>query len=614
LPFEKGRSTVWELWKMRFPLFTCAMVATGLCVFCPPSRGEILWLVADGNFLVKVDSLAPGTLLQVKSITGLPPGVDVVGLDFRPGTGSLYGIAVDPALGGAATFVRIDPRTGAAVLSGAGAFNPATTGDGFGTDFNPVADLLRVVDDSDLNSRVDPVTGALFMTDTALDLATVDEQVVGIAYERSVGNALATTLYGIDQFGSQLVTIGGIDGTPSPNDGALTAIGALGVTVGDPAVGFDISSLDGDAFVSLVDASTGVTNLYTLDLASGAATQVGSVGNGAARYGGLAAAPQGRLAFGAEAGKGEGPSVKVNDAQTGLPEFQFPAFDPAFTGGVRVALGDVTGDGMPDIIAGSGPKGGPRVRVFDGVTGTPLGAPLGDFQAFTAPFKGGVFVAAGDVNGDGRDDVIVGPDKGKGADAHVRVFSGLDGSVLQSFLVFSPKFKNGVRVAARDFNADGIADIVAAPGKGSPEVFVLDGSNAGIPLPTAIGTFLAFSPKTKGGVRVAAGDVTGDGVPDVVASSGRRIHVIDGTTGAQVLGPVGDFLSSLKGSVHIAAGDVDGDGIAEILIGAGSGKGNGPKIQIVESVLAAPVSVGALPLIPFASNFKGGVTVAYSAP
>lgn len=599
---------------MRISLLTCALVASGMSSFCPSSNAEILWLVADGNFLVKVDSLAPGTLLQVKTITGLPPGVDVVGLDFRPGTGSLYGLAIDPAIGGAATYVRIDARTGSAQLSGAGAFNPATTGTGFGIDFNPVADLLRVVDDTDLNQRVDPATGALFVNDTALDLATVDEQVVAVAYDRNVGNAQVTTLFGIDRVGSQLVTIGGIDGTPSPNDGVLTAIGALGVTVGDAAAGFDVSSLDGDAFVSLVDASTGVTNLYTVALGTGAATLVGSVGNGAARYGGLAVAPQGRLAFAAEAGKGEGPTVKVHDSQSGLPVFQFPAFDAAFNGGVRVAMGDVTGDGVPDVIAGSGPKGGPRVRVFDGVTGTPLGAPLGDFQAFQAPFKGGVFVAAGDVNGDGRADVIVGPDKGKGADAHVKVFSGLDGSTLQSFLVFTPKFANGVRVAAMDFNADGRADIVAAPGKGAPEVFVFDAANAGILLPTAIGTFLAFSPKTKGGVRVAAGDVTGDGVPDVVAASGRRIRVIDGTTGLPVVGPAGDFLSTLKGSVHVAAGDVDGDGVAEIVIGAGSGKGNGAKLQIVESILTAPVSVGALPLVPFASNFKGGVTVAFSAP
>lgn len=599
---------------MKFSLLTCALVASGMSSFCPSSNAEILWLVADGNFLVKVDSVAPGTLLQVKSITGLPPGVDIVGVDFRPGTGSLYGLAIDPAIGGAATYVRIDPRTGSAQLSGAGAFNPATTGTGFGIDFNPVADLLRVVDDTDLNQRVDPATGALFVNDTALDLPTVDEQVVAIAYDRNVGNAQLTTLYGIDRVGSQLVTIGGIDGTPSPNDGALTAIGSLGVTVGDAAAGFDVSSLDGDAFVSLVDASTGVTNLYTVALGTGAATLVGSVGNGAARYGGLAVAPQGRLAFAAEAGKGEGPTVKVHDSQSGLPVFQFPAFDAAFNGGVRIAMGDVTGDGVPDVIAGSGPKGGPRVRVFDGVTGTPLGAPLGDFQAFQAPFKGGVFVAAGDVDGDGRADVIVGPDKGKGADAHVKVFSGLDGSTLQSFLVFTPKFANGVRVAAMDFNADGLADIVAAPGKGAPEVFVFDAANEGILLPTAIGTFLAFSPKTKGGVRVAAGDVTGDGVPDVVAASGRRIRVIDGTTGTLIAGPAGDFLSTLKGSVHVAAGDVDGDGVAEILVGAGSGKGNGPKLQIVESILAAPVSVGALPLVPFASNFKGGVTVAFSAP
>ena len=97
-----------------------------------------------------------------------------------------------------------------------------------------------------------------------------------------------------------------------------------------------------------------------------------------------------------------------------------PIFDPAFLGGVSVTLGDVNGDGTMDIIAGAGPGGGPQVRVL---SGTDL-SELASFYAFDPFFSGGVRVASGDVNGDGRADIIVGA--GAGAGPHVRVFSGLD--------------------------------------------------------------------------------------------------------------------------------------------------------------------------------------------
>ena len=82
--------------------------------------------------------------------------------------------------------------------------------------------------------------------------------------------------------------------------------------------------------------------------------------------------------------------------------FDFLAFDPGFAGGVHVATGDVDGDGRADIITGAGAGGEPRVRVFSGVDG----AMLSDFLAFDPGFAGGVHVATGDVDGDGRADII----------------------------------------------------------------------------------------------------------------------------------------------------------------------------------------------------------------
>src|SRR5207253_2684824 len=117
-----------------------------------------------------------------------------------------------------------------------------------------------------------------------------------------------------------------------------------------------------------------------------------------------------------------------------------------FTGGVRVAIGDVTGDGTPDIITAPGPGGGPDIHVYDGQTGQIVR----QFFAFDPAFTGGAFVAAGDVNGDGAADIIVGADQGGGP--NVAVFSGQDGSQLDSFFAFDQRFTGGVRVAADDFN------------------------------------------------------------------------------------------------------------------------------------------------------------------
>src|SRR5436190_14030042 len=95
---------------------------------------------------------------------------------------------------------------------------------------------------------------------------------------------------------------------------------------------------------------------------------------------------------------GGGPLVNVFDGKTGATLLSFNAYDPAFRGGVRVAAGDTNGDGFADIITGPGYGGGPLVRIFDGRTG----AGLLSYNAYAGSFVGGIFVAAGDVDGDGK--------------------------------------------------------------------------------------------------------------------------------------------------------------------------------------------------------------------
>jgi hypothetical protein len=109
---------------------------------------------------------------------------------------------------------------------------------------------------------------------------------------------------------------------------------------------------------------------------------------------------------------------------------------------VFVAAGDVTGDGRADIVTGAGPGGAPHVKVFDGATG----AELGGFFAYDPAFTGGVFVAAGDVTGDGRADVVTAA--GAGGGPHVRAFDGTTGAEVASFFAYEATFAGGLFVAA----------------------------------------------------------------------------------------------------------------------------------------------------------------------
>ena len=263
-------------------------------------------------------------------------------------------------------------------------------------------------------------------------------------------------------------------------------------------------------------------------------------------------------------GLGDGAAVSEYDSATGAEGSSFFAFSPAFTGGVRVALGDVNGDGVADIIAGAGPGGGPQVSVFDGSTHSLLNS----FFAFTPTFTGGVYVAAGDINGDGYADIAVGADAG-GA-PQISLFNGLTGMSLGSFLPFSPTFTGGVRVALGDVNGDGRADIIAGAGPGGgPQVSVFDGSTLSL-----LNSFYAFTPTFTGGVYVAAGDINGDGRADIAAGAGSgggpQINLFDGATGAS-LGGFLAFSPAFTGGVRVALGDVNGDGAADIIAGAGPG-------------------------------------------
>jgi hypothetical protein len=300
------------------------------------------------------------------------------------------------------------------------------------------------------------------------------------------------------------------------------------------------------------------------------------------------------LVTGADAGGA--PEVKVFDSITGTVRFDFMAYDVHFLGGVRVAVADVTGDGVPDIITAAGPGGGPQVNVFDGVTGQLVRA----FMAYSPAFMGGVFVAAGDLNGDGKADIVTGPDQSGGPD--VKVFSGATGQVTLEFLAYPAGFLGGVRVAVGDVNGDGTADIVTGAGPGGgPQVEVFNGANGRL-----LQSFFALAPQFTGGVYVAAGDVNGDGRADIIvgagAGGGPQVEVFSGANDA-ILESFLAYGGAFGGGVRVGAADLSGNGRVDILTGAGPG--GGPHAQALDGSTLATVDS----FFAYNASFGGGIFI-----
>lgn len=292
-------------------------------------------------------------------------------------------------------------------------------------------------------------------------------------------------------------------------------------------------------------------------------------------------------------GAGGGPHVKAFSGSTGQEQSSFLAYGPSFTGGVRVAAGDVNGDGVVDIVTGTGPGAGPHVKVFDGATG----GELRSFFAYDSLFSGGVFVASGDLDGDSYADIITGA--GAGGAPHVKVFDGRTGSEVSSFNAYDALFSGGVHVASGDVNNDGFADIITGAGAGgAPHVKVFDGVSG-----AELSSFHAHS--RGGGVFVAAGDLDGDNFAEIVTGdaggSAPVVRIFNGLTGQ----PLDSFVAynfSVDAGVRVAVGDLNGDGNAEIVTGAGTGS----HVKVFNGQTGAELQS----FLAFNPAFTGGVFVA----
>ncbi len=290
----------------------------GFAIQNQASEGTPIVGLTTANSLVRFSSNSPGTATTV-AIAGLTAGETLVGIDYRPATGQLFGLGVNDATNTGTAYI-IDPQTGAATLVGAAAgqitFVDATgapvdlpAAGNYGFDFNPTVDRIRVVTNSGLNFRLNPITGAPADGDlggavgsvagtnpdgSINSLPTGSTGVDAAAYTNSFAGATATTQYTLDSTSNSLLI------QNPPNSGTQTSL--LPVTLnGTPldftaVSGFDIPSgvrvaasnaaASGQALAAL--SVGGTTGLYGINLSTGVATSLGTVGGGTTSLVGLA--------------------------------------------------------------------------------------------------------------------------------------------------------------------------------------------------------------------------------------------------------------------------------------------------------------------------------------
>ncbi|UUR06810.1 DUF4394 domain-containing protein [Sphingomonas glaciei] len=251
-------------------VFAASLLITASLAAAPASAETVFGLTSSR--IVTFDTSSPGTVLSSSPITGLTGNVSLRGIDFRPADGQLY------ALGTNGNLYRLTLNGNTYQAADLGALSTQPQGSSFGFDFNPTVDRIRVTSDTNQNLRLNQTTTPPGVTvDGAITLnGSSNVDLLGSAYTNSFAEATSTTLYGLDAFTDALVRSTDANaGTYVSTNTSGVAFGPLGVTFGaTDQLGFDISGITNGAFFNLNDG------FYSVNLTTGAATRIGTIGAG----------------------------------------------------------------------------------------------------------------------------------------------------------------------------------------------------------------------------------------------------------------------------------------------------------------------------------------------
>lgn len=484
------------------------------------------------NSLVQFNSTRPNTALSTVSITGLAVGEDLLGIDFRPATGQLFG------LGSLSRIYRMNTVTGVATL--VGTLTTPLSGSDFGFDFNPVPDRIRITSDAEQNLRANPNDGTN-VVDGTLAYASgdanfgVNPNIVASGYTNSFGGTTTTTLYNIDS------DLNILTNQNPPNNGTLNTIGSLGVDATGLS-GFDINPGKNIALASLATQGGIGSSLYSIDLMTGAASVIGPIANGATirdiaiSRNNAAGSAAVHIDFDGD-GRSD-PSIfrptentwyinrSSDDSFFAVP-FGLASID-------ELTPGDYDGDGKTDIAIW---------RTTDGVFYV-LQSSDNVVKIFDWGIAGDTPVAR-DYDGDGKTDFAVTRNEG-GLKVWYVNNSATGTNRYEQFGLSTDK------VAPGDYDGDGRSDIAIHRGdQGQPATFYVNRSTLGIQI-VRWGT---------GGDLVVTGDYDGDGVTDfAVARPGTELvwYILQSSNSQLAAYTFGNEIQLT------AQGDYDGDGKTDL--------------------------------------------------
>lgn len=286
-----------------------------------------------------------------------------------------------------------------------------------------------------------------------------------------------------------------------------------------------------------------------------------------------------------------------NEGFSGL-DTQFLAYEKEYKGGIKIAVGNVDGDKYSEIVTAPMEDSLPLINIFD-----TQGKLKKKFYAYNKKFRGGVNVAVGDIDGDGIDEIITGSklnDK-----PYVKIFDNY-GEQQAVFLADDKDFFGGINVASGDINGDNIDEIVVGLGAGGkPKVKIFD------KLGKLQGEFLAYASNFLGGVNVVIGDVDGDGIGEIITGAGYTggPHVRIFNNQGQLKNQFFAFEENLRGGVTVASGKILSNDSSEIVVGISKGGSSYVRIKTL-SRRKTGINLSKFPLYPACYQNDNLITVA----